>query len=465
MVNTTLRTTDSSSRIHRAMRIRLLVPALLLVASGCNSILDTTPKDTIPEATAISDAPSARAALAGMYTSLQSLSSYGETLIEFGDLSADNAENTGTYTSYLEADLNQLRSNNASIFDIWTSAYDGINRANEIITKVPAVTGLDDTEKAEIMGEAYFVRALDYHNLVKLFGGVPIRTQPTASVSDVGNATRASVPEVYTQILKDLDSAAAFITNTEPTTQATVGAVAALRARVLLYAGDYPGAQAAAEAVEAMDYDLSSNYGDLFPTTGQANVEDIFKVDASLTQENFLSYDYLNVYELGPTLSLMHAYDPAFNPATSDIEDYNPTDTRGRWNILVDDGTVYGNKYRSIVGTENVPVIRFAEVILIRAEALARQSQLPQAVTELQRIQTRANATLFVLGTHTQQDVIDAITAERQKEFAFEGDRWPDLVRLGTAATVLGIDPNQTLYPIPAREIAVSPTLTQNPGY
>lgn len=447
------------------MRIRLLVPAVMLVASGCNSILDTSPKDTIPEATAISDAPSARAALAGMYTSLQSLSSYGEELVEFGDLSADNTDNTGTYTSYLEADLNHLRSNNSTIFDIWTSAYDGINRANEIITKVPAVSGLDDTEKNEIMGEAYFIRALDYHNLVKLFGGVPIKLTPTSSVSDVGNATRAAVPDVYTQILKDLDSASALITNTEPATQATMGAVAALRARVLLYKGDYPGAQAAAEAVEGMSYTLASNYGDLFPESGPGPSEDIFEVTATLTQENYLSYDYLNVYEVGPSLDLMHAYDPAFLPATSDIEDFNPTDTRGQWNILVEDGTVFGNKYRSVVGTDYVPVLRLAEVILINAEALARQDQLGPAVTELQRIQTRADAPLFVLGSHTQQQVIDAIVAERRKELAFEGDRWPDLVRLGTAATVLGIDPNQTLYPIPAREIAVSPTLTQNPGY
>ena len=115
MVKTTFRAIDFSSRIRRDMRIRILVPALMLVAAGCNSILDTSPKDTIPEATAISDAPSARAAVAGMYTSLQSLSSYGEELLEFGDLSSDNAENSGTYTSYSEADLNQLRSNNSTI--------------------------------------------------------------------------------------------------------------------------------------------------------------------------------------------------------------------------------------------------------------------------------------------------------------------------------------------------------------
>jgi len=464
MVNTTERSSDFSSRIHRDMRIRLIVlPALLLVAAGCNSILDTSPSDTIPEATAITDAPSARAATAGMYTALQSTSSYGEELYEFGDLSSDNADNTGTFTSYLEADRNDLHSNNASIFDIWTKAYDGINRANEIITHVPGVSGLADEEKNQLSGEAYFVRALEYHNLVKLFGGVPIKLTPTASVSDIGNVTRNTVLEVYTQINKDLDSAAALITSEGPTTRATARAVIALRARVNLYQGDYAGAEAAAASAED-GIDLASNYGDLFPSTpGSTPDEDIFVVDAALTQENFISYDYLSVYELAPSVSLMTAYDPGLDP--SDLDSFTSTDDRGQWNILVDDGDPFGNKFRSIVGTDPLPAIRLAEVVLIRAEALARLTRLPEAVTELRRVQARAHATLFVLGTHNAADVIQAISDERQKELAFEGDRWPDLVRLGTAATVLDIDPNQTLYPIPAREIAVSPTLTQNPGY
>ncbi len=446
------------------MRIRFLVPALLLVASGCNGILDTTPKDTIPESSAIVDAPSARAAVVGMYTALQSTSNYGEELTEFGDLSSDNADNTGTYTSYLEADRNDLQANNSTIYDIWTKSYDAINRANEIITKVPGVSGLADTEKAELTGEAYFVRALEYHNLVKLFGGVPINLKPTTSVSDVGNVTRASVTDVYTQINKDLDSAGALITNDGPPTQANTAAVPALRARVALYQGDYAGAVAAANAVEGMGIDLASNYGDLFPSTpGSTPPEDIFVINAALTQENYVSYDYLSVYELAPSTKLMQAYDPTLDPA--DLSTFSTSDKRGQWNILIDNGTPYGNKFRSVVGTDPIPVIRFAEVLLIRSEAQARLGHLTEAVADLNRVRARAGVPLYSLGTHTAANIIQAVSDERQKELAFEGDRWPDLVRLGVAATVLGIDPNQTLYPIPAREIAVSPTLTQNPGY
>ena len=445
------------------MRTALLAPALLLLAAGCNSFLETKPSSTIPEGTAISDPASARAAVVGLYPTLQSTSSYGEELTEFGDVSADNTENSGFSANVLEADRNDLHSNNSSVYDIWVAAYDGINRANEIIAKVPAVEGLDPVEKNQLIGEAYFVRALDYHNLVKYFGGVPIKTTPTTSVSEVVNQPRNSVAEVYAQIDKDLDTAAVLVTNTEPATRATIGAVFALRARVDLYQGDYVGAEAQADSVEVMGYELVENYGDLFPTTGQSTTEDIFKIDATVTQENYISYDYLSAYRVAPTTALMQAYDPAFDP--DDLDSYASTDTRGQWNILIDAGDPYGNKYRSVVGTDNLHIIRFAEVILIRAEALARLGQLPEAVAELRRVQARANATLYVLGTHTAADIIQAISDERQKELAFEGDRWPDLVRLGFAESVLGITANQTLYPIPQQEISVNPELTQNPGY
>ena len=282
--------------------------------------------------------------------------------------------------------------------------------------------------------------------------------------------TRSPKTAVYQQILKDLDSAQAGVTNTDDATLGTPGAVLALRARVLFYEGQYADAATAAQAVEDMGYDLAPNYGDLFSPTGNSTPEDIFKVRASQLQESFLSYDYATkglggVYELRPTLDLLHAYDPAFIPGTSSLGDFDPTDTRGQWNIGIAGSRVYGNKYRSITGTEFFPVLRLAEVILINAESEARTGHLPEAVAELNRIRERAHVADFVLGSNSTQQVIDAIVAERRKELAFEGDRWNDLNRLGITAQVMGIDPNQTLYPIPQLEINVTPQLTQNPGY
>ncbi|HEU4641336.1 MAG TPA: RagB/SusD family nutrient uptake outer membrane protein [Gemmatimonadaceae bacterium] len=449
-----------------------LISALALGALiGCGNPLDVTPKGSIPEATAITDAKSAEAALTGAYAGLQDLSYYGEDFPVMGDLSSDNTEHTGSYTSLAEADANQLRADNETVADIWIAIYDDINRVNEIIAKVPGIESIDATEKSEILGEAYFLRALDYHNLVKLWGGVPLRLVPATSVSDAGSITRATSDEVYAQILKDLDSAAAGITATEPTTRATVGAVHALRARVLFYKGDYAGAEAEARAVEDMSYELAPNYGDLFSTTGQSTPEDIFRVLFTAQQYNNLSYYYIydNRWEVAPTKELMHQYDPAFDASASPTTWAPPADgdARALWNIDHSGRHQFGNKYRSVQGTEYLHVIRFGEVVLIRAEALARLNQLPEAVAEVNRIRERANLPDLVLGVDvtTQDDVINEIIHQRRLELAFEGDRWPDLVRAGIATTVLGISQNQTLYPIPQREIDVTAGLTQNPGY
>ena len=121
------------------MRNRLLMPALVLaIAAGCNGPLDVKSKNTIPTETAITDSASAHAAVAGMYHGLQSLNSYGEEIPEMGDLSADNAEFSGTSTSYGEIDDNQITTFNTAVLDLWSSSYDNINRANAILDKVGA---------------------------------------------------------------------------------------------------------------------------------------------------------------------------------------------------------------------------------------------------------------------------------------------------------------------------------------
>ncbi len=112
-------------------------------------------------------------------------------------------------------------------------------------------------------------------------------------------------------------------------------------------------------------------------------------------------------------------------------------------------------------------MIRFAEVLLIKAESEARQNKLGEALASLNPVRVRAGLALLVLGVDvvTQQDVIDAVLREWLLELAFEGDRWPDLVRTGRAVAVLGIEQFQALYPIPRAELDVAPNLVQNPGY
>lgn len=442
------------------MRMRFaLALALMGLLAGCDSILDQSPTDRLPDDRAITNADGARTALIGAYNALQATSYYGRNLVLFGDLPADNADHIGTLTTFASADANQLRADNETVDFIWNAIYDGINRVNNILVKVPPLTDLDDVEKNEILGEAHFLRALHYHNLVKFYGDVPIRLTPITSVEEAADIARSPVADVYAQIQADLDEAGNLITATEPTTQATVGAVHALRARVALYRADYATAEAEADEVIAEGFTLADAYSDLFDAEGQDTPEDIFKVTFNAQQFStegfyYTAEDFGGRGEVAPSQDLFDAYEP--------------DDDRLAWSItLTEGGDLSGSKWATTVGAEDMHVIRFAEVLLIKAEAQARQNDLDGAVDTYNQLRERAGLDPHNLGDEvtTQAEVLAAIDHERRVELAMEGDRWPDLVRTGTAISVLGIPEFQTLFPIPQIERDVAPGLTQNPGY
>jgi len=414
---------------------------------GCDSFLDLEPPDRLTDSVVIEDAEGARQALIGSYTALQSRSYYGGTYLFMGDLSADNTVHGGTSVDYADADANNLRAGNGAVEAMYSRLYYAISINNHILEKVPGLTDLEATEKNEILGEAHFLRALHHHNLVRLWGDVPVITQTIVSVEQSSQVSRAPVAEVYAQILDDLAQAEGLITNATQTTQASLGSVRALRARVLLYNGDWAGAEQAAIAVEGMGYTLAPVYGTLFSATA-TTPEDIFRVAFDAQSYNDIFYNYRLRREFRVAPELLAAYSPT-------------GDARRTWNILTDSqGRVLGNKYRDTNG-------RFAEVVLTRAEALARQGRLAEAVVQYNRIRVRAGLAAHVLGTDvtSEDEVLAAIWNERRLEFAFEGDRWPDLVRTGRVPTVMGIPATAALYPIPQRELDIAPNMTQNPGY
>ncbi|MFL5510028.1 MAG: RagB/SusD family nutrient uptake outer membrane protein [Gemmatimonadaceae bacterium] len=453
------------------MRNKLFLLFGAVALSACSNVLDVPPTSSIPSETAITDAAGAEAALAGAYAGLQANGLYGHTLLDWTEVLSDNGRFVGTFDNYGDADANQLRADNASVTSIWDAAYSEINRANELIKNVPNVTDLPAGRKNEILGEAYFLRALTYHNLIKLFGGnstlgVPLRLEPVGS-DGVGDVTRASRAEVYTQILADLAQASQLITDDSQTRQASIGAVKAIEARVRLYNGDYAGAEAAAAAVEAMGYQLAPKFSDLFDAQGNDTPEDIFRVEFTPTQAQSVSFYYLakslgGRREVAPTTGaagIIAAFDPA---SGGSIANYHPTDARGIWSIALAGSTTYAAKFKNPGGDEDIHVIRLGEVILIRAEALARLGRVPEAIAEYNRLRVRAGVAPDPL-TLTQAQALAAIVRERRLELAFEGDRWPDLVRLN--ALPASIDPNQALLPIPQAELDVSPNIQQNPGY
>ena len=451
-----------TTRIESIMKPRFLLTAVALFAAvSCDSALTTTPVDRIPAENEIVDAGTARAALTGAYDGLQALSYYGRNFLVLGDLSSDNARHRGTFQYLKDIDLYQTQADNTAISGVWGAIYDALARANTVLDRVPSVQGLTDTEKNEILGEAYFLRALHLHNLVKFWGDVPMPLAPITSADEAALVTRAPKAQVYTQILADLGKAETMITNAKQTPRASLGAVRSLRARVMLYMANYQGALDATTAVLGMGYSLEPTFRNLNTADGTATPEDIFRVTFTPQEYNEMGYYYLRAgrREVAVTPNLNAAFEVG--------------DVRKAATDSASGSEFQGMKWPTTIGGEDIHVIRFAEVILIRAEAYARLNgagQLGLAVAEYNKIRVRAKLAPHVLGIDvtTQTDVLNAIDKERRLELALEGDRWPDLNRTGRAAAVMGLTPGQTfqlLYPIPQRERVVAPALTQNPGY
>ncbi|MFL5614423.1 MAG: RagB/SusD family nutrient uptake outer membrane protein [Gemmatimonadaceae bacterium] len=429
--------------------------ALGAAVTSCGKELATAPSNELLAEQAIVDAPTARAALTGVYAGLQSLSYYGRNLEILGDLPADNARWTGTFQYLGDVGRDSIKADNTTISSVWGAIYTVIARANTVLAKVPSIPDLSTADKNEILGEAYFLRALSYHNLVKLWGPVPMPLAPITLASDASKFPRVPVAQVYTQILADLAQAGQLITNTTDTRRATVMAVHAIRARVYLYQASYQSALDESNIVLAGRDTLTVQYPDLFTPTGTSTSEDILRVAFTPVQYNEMGYYYLGAgrRELQPTASLNSAYE------AGDVRKAWTVQPRGSRNLQ-------GTKFPTTVGAEHLHVIRLAEVILIKAEALARLNQLPASVAEYNKVRVRAGLAPHVLGVNvtTQADVLTAIEKERRLELALEGDRWPDLVRLGEAAAVRGIPAWRTVFPIPASDVAAA-GLTQNPNY
>ena len=449
----------------KTTRLVAAIAATVAIAA-CSSVLDTAPYDRIPANQQIVDAASAQAALVGAYAQLEASGMYGLDLVLLGEMPSDNASWGGTYQFLGEIASNSIHTDNTEVFNMWAALYRQIDRDNVILDRVPAVTSIPSSTSNEILGEAYFLRALSYHNLAKYWGDVPMPLKPVVAASEASTYTRSPVAQVYTQILSDLDNAGKLVTATSNTRMATVAAVNALRARVLFYrasltssTADFAAALAAANTVLAGRDALPVPYANLFTATGDNTSEDIFRVAFTPSQENDLGYYFLQAgrHEARVTSNLFNSFE------AGDLRKAVTTTPRSSGST-----TYQGNKYPTTTGTEHPHVIRLAELVLIKAEVLARQNDLAGAVAEYNKVRVRAGLRAHVLGTNvtTQADVMAAILKERRSELALEGDRWPDLVRLGLAGTVKTLtNPGYTLFPIPAHDINANNKLTQNSAY
>jgi hypothetical protein len=456
------------------MKLKMLgLFAAAALAAGCDDPLDVQPQQSLPAEEALNSAERIRVAVNGMYDALQSDGAYSRNLLLYPDLYTDNLRFTGTFTTDSEVFNRDILANNTAISGIWGAAYSAISRANNVVTAAPGVADLPAAERNTLEGEARFIRALSYMNLVTLFGGVPLVLEPRTAIDATVNVPRASEAAVWAQIETDLNAAIAGLADSRAgtKTRASRQAAQALLARAHLYQKEWTQARDLANAVITSGrFQILPNYADVFNT--EQTAESIFELAYSITDGNSLAFWFYP-----RTLGGRRGVAPSNTGSdASPITNIFPTgDTRRALAIVGTTTGGYGNKYTDPgSGSDDVIVLRLAEMYLIRSEANARLGALGPAIADINVIRTRAGIGALPATVATQEQVLVANLEERRRELFYEGHRFNDLRRFADLAPVgsyiatspgLQLTGRRLLFPIPQREIDANPELTQNPGY
>lgn len=484
----------------RYFSIPVIAIVFIVGFSGCKSFLDEEPKDFLSPSNYYQTESEASAALIAVYSGLQSI--YSQNFYFLGDMPSEQTnQGTGTNVDRININNFQFEAENGITTAFWNDSYDNINRANAIIERVPNID-MGAGKKDQIVAEARFLRALNYFNLVRVFGGVPLRLTETVQLQDL-SMPRSSAEEVYATIIADLVEAETILPDQQAgpdAGRASKGAASTLLAYVYLTKKDW--ANAVAKSQEVMDnagtygYGLYENYADLWKIANENLLEHIFMCQYQSGPEtlgsaysHFFMSRQANAILPGGSGYAIHLVEDAF------WKSFDPTDARRDASILssfIDPQTQQEIIYPSSALSElsiykyfdpepfarnnnnnNYPILRYADVLLIHAEAL-NESGGPsaQAYDNLNKIRRRAN--LDVLPENLSKEALrDAILQERSWEFCFESKRFFDLTRTETLVKVMTAAghnprPENMLFPIPQREIDINDQIEQadqNPGY
>ncbi len=437
--------------------------SLLLIA--CGDRLNIEPENSLGSGQALSSSSDVEALLVGAYDILGDGDLYGGNMLRDGELLGGDDEVfwDGTFVAPGEIYNKRILANNGQVEDTWIEAYEAINITNNVLANLGVV---DEDEQARVEGEARFIRGTLYFELVRFYGrawndgdpaanpGVPIVLEPTTVIDDESFVTRATVAQVYEQVLTDLQTAADLLPESNGFF-ATVYAAQGMLSRVYLMQGRYPEAAAAANAViTSGEYALNANYADAFASESVNTVEDVFAMQVT-SQDGINNMNTFfappsnlgrgDIYMLEPHLALYEEGDARLAFFYFD-EDQEQTYT-GKWTEQ------FGN----------VNVIRLAEMYLTRAEANFRAGTAVGAtpLADINTIRTRAGLAPLTEVT------LDIILRERHLELAFEGHRIHDLKRTGRPVGAFPFDSPKLVYPIPQRELDANPELQnqQNLGY
>lgn len=433
------------------------------LTTSCERELDINSAQSISTEQAISTPEGINNILVGTYALTGSGDMLGGDVQIYADLLGDSSYVYwyGTYAALEEIYTKNMISDNVYARDTWKTGYKSIYQTNIILDNLAVVTNTNDKNRIE--GEAKFLRALNYFELVRLYGkayeagktntqlGVPLILNSKINFNADLSVARNTVEEVYAQIIKDLTEAIAKLP-TSNSYYADVYSAKALLARVYLQKGDYTNARNFANnVITSSGKSLVANYADAF-NTSQNTSEDLFAIQ--ITSQS--GTNYLNVFYADES----HGGRGGDIALTDDfLAIFENSDDRGSFFYYNPYDDVLSSKYMNQYG--NIHVIRLAEMYLIRAEANLNlgTSVGDTPLNDVNAIRTRSGAS--ALSSVSVNDVL----MERQRELAFEGFLIHDIKRTKGSVGSMSWSDNKLVFPIPIREMQVNSKLVQNPGY
>lgn len=488
----------------------IILASLLTLTSCSDDFLDKTPKNTVDPNTSVNDSVALAMANA-CYRTLQSSNMYNQRLWTLDIVAGNSIVGAGGGTDGLEtvqAANFTTNSDNGMALYMWRSPWVGIGQCNILIQ---ALEGKDvDAIQQRCLAEAYFLRAHYYYVLVRLYGGVPIRTQPFEPGQPTAIA-RSSAEEVYSLIHSDCQKAIELLPAKSEYDSKNVGraskdaALTMMADMYLTLAPDhkeyYQHVVNLCDSVTALGYDLTKcDFSDNFNALVNNGPESIFEVQYSGNTEydfwgNNPQSSWLSTF-MGPRNSNFVAGGYGWNQPTEEfMGQWEEGDKRKDLTVFYEGCPDYdGNEYKSSysytgynvrkflvsktispeynTSPANFVVYRYADVLLMKAEALNEMGQTAAAAEPLNIVRRRAG--LPDVSGLSQDEMREKIIHERRMELAFEGHRWFDMIRLDHGNYAIkflksigknNVNKNRLLFPIPQTEIDANPLMTQNPGY
>ena len=497
-------------------KLRILGCSLIVLAlSSCtDDFLDVAPTSALTTGNAYNSAQDLSNALNGAYRSFYD-EYYQWDNVLLGDVRSDNSYNANGDSPIDAYDKLDISTSNNRMMDNWVQLYRGIARANIILEKIKSVNdpALDKNNLREnIIGQASFLRAFHYFQLVKNYGGVPLELNSNSSDPAKINLPRSTEKEVYDQIDADLQIALANLPDaytggpSENKVKATKGAANALLAKIWAQRSDRDYTKVLKYCNDVINspagYSLVGNYAHLFDGDHYFNSESILEISflggnwdvSNWGVQLFLAPEDGWQKYATPTKNLIAAYDAQGDVVrkNASVVFWNNLDWADEnWNPCGDKSVAvpfpYKEKHADGWNSGDHPyLLRLDDIILLKAEAQNEKEDLSGALATIKQIRDRVN--LPILTASSKADMKTKILSERRLELAFEGERWYDLIRAGVAVQVMNslnekkytcgggtlsapiaINYNATedklLCPIPQLERDTNPNLTQNPGY